>query len=49
MLAKIKKADSELKALNNTLIHLKSRNSKFREYHLNKNASKKELDLKDAL
>ena len=47
--AKINKADSDLKALNNTLIHLKARNSTFREYHLNKNASKKDLSLKKCL
>lgn len=49
MTAKIGKADSELKALNNTLLHLKARNSKFREYHLNKNASQKDQELKEAL
>lgn len=49
MQAKIAKADSELKALNNTLLHLKSRNTKFREYHQNKNESQKDKELKDAL
>ena len=49
LMAKINKADSSLKALNNTLIHLKARNSTFREYHLNKNATKKDLTLKKNL
>ena len=40
MNAKINKADNELKALNNTLLHLKIRNNKFWEYHINKNSSK---------
>ncbi len=45
----ISKSDSELKALNNTLLHLKARNRKFREYHLNKHATKKDIKLKKAL
>lgn len=49
MQAQINKADSELKALNNTLLHLKTWNSKFREFHINKSATKKEVELKQAL
>jgi len=34
--AKIKKSEKELKALDNTINHLKSRNSKYRDSFLNK-------------
>lgn len=44
--AQINKADMELKSLNNTLAHLKSRNGKFRDYHINKNATKEDHKLK---
>lgn len=44
--AKINKADGELKALHNTLSHLKSRNNKFRDYNINKNATKEDHKLK---
>lgn len=44
--AHISKADSELKALHNTLAHLKNRNMKFRDYNINKNATKEDHKLK---
>lgn len=47
--AQIGKSEFELKALMNTLEHLKGRNVKFRELQLNKNATQTDFDLKKNL
>lgn len=44
--AQISKAEFEVKALENTLNHLQGRNTKLREYQLNKNATQADFDLK---
>ena len=49
MKAKILKSEKELKALYNTLAHLKNRNKKLRDYNLNKGSTQKDFKLKDAL
>ncbi|CAK59765.1 unnamed protein product (macronuclear) [Paramecium tetraurelia] len=47
--AEIIKRDQELKALDNTLSHLKNRNSKYRDSFLNKGISQKEVSHRDGL
>ena len=49
MKAKILKSEKELKALYNTLAHLKNRNKKLRDYNLNKGSTQKDFKLKEAL
>ena len=44
--AQISKAEFEVKALENTLNHLQGRNTKLREYQMNKNATQADFDLK---
>jgi len=47
--AKILKNEKELKALVNTLSHLKNRNSNYRDYFINKGATQKDVELKNHL
>jgi len=47
--AKIIQSEKELKALDNTLNHLKNRNSDFRDGFLNKGMTNKDVDQKEAL
>ncbi len=47
--AKIIQSEKELKALDNTLNHLKKRNSDYRDKFLNKGMTNKEVDQKSAL
>lgn len=47
--AKILKNEKELKALVNTLSHLKNRNSNYRDYFINKGATQKDVELKNNL
>jgi len=47
--AKIIQSEKELKALDNTLNHLKKRNSDFRDGFLNKGMTNKDVDQKSAL
>lgn len=47
--AKIIQSEKELKALDNTLNHLKTRNSNFRDGFLNKGLTNRDIDQKDAL
>jgi hypothetical protein len=48
-LAKIIQSEKELKALDNTLNHLKNRNSNYRDGFLNKGTTSKDLEQKEAL
>jgi hypothetical protein len=47
--AKILKSEKELKALDNTLSHLKNRNSKYRDGFLNKGVTNEDIQHKDGL
>ncbi len=47
--AKILKSEKELKALDNTLSHLKNRNSKYRDGFLNKGVTEQDVSHKDGL
>jgi len=47
--AKISQSEKELKALDNTLNHLKTRNSNFRDGFLNKGMTNRDVDQKSAL
>jgi len=47
--AKIIQSEKELKALDNTLSHLKNRNSNYRDGYLNKGITSKEINQKDQL
>lgn len=47
--AQILKSEKELKALYNTLTHLKNRNKKLRDYNINKGSTQKDFKLKEAL
>ncbi len=49
MNAKILKSEKELKALDNTLSHLKNRNSKYRDGFLNKGVTEQDVSHKDGL
>lgn len=47
--AQILKAEKDFKALYHTLLHLKNRNHKLRDYNLNKGSTQKDFQLKNAL